>query len=424
MRDFIILWLGQIVSAIGSKLTSFAVAVWVWEETQSVTALTLIGVATQMPGVLMSLYAGLIVDRYSRKSLMILSDTVAAISTVILVILYGSGQLQLWHFYVSGAFSSCFGQLQNLAYASAIATIVPKQHYTRASSMGSFFHYGSVILAPALAGILYPLIGLGGIFGIDLFTFTVGIITLAAINVPPVPPHPNLPTKTLTQLTFGFRYLRKFPSLLALLGTTSLFWLFHDLGGAIFTPLILTRTDNNTQILGQIFAAAGVGGVLSATVISIYSGSKSKKIKGLLWGMIAVGICKTIFGFAVTPLIWIPAQFFSSLNFPLIKSTNTSIWMGTIPVEVQGRIFSVRFLMRQLVSLVAIAAAGPLTDYIFIPALSNQGVLNPLLGKIFGSEAGAGLAFFYVLCSLCMLLIGVGGYVLSQRHSVESSVTK
>lgn len=419
MRNFIILWLGQIVSAIGSKLTSFAVAVWVWEETQSVTALALIGLATQIPRILMSLYAGLIVDRYSRKTLMILGDTVAAISTVILVILYVSGNLQLWHFYVTGAFNSCFGQLQNLAYSSAIATLVPKQHYTRASSMGSFFHYGSVILAPALAGILYPLIGLGGIFGIDLFTFSIGIITLAGITIPPVPSQPTTQTETLTQrLTFGFRYLYASPSLAVLLCVTSSFWLFHDLGGAIFTPLILARTNNNTEVLGQIFAAAGIGGVLSATVISIWG--RVKQIKGMFWGMIAVGICKTIFGFTVNPLIWMPAQFCSSLNFPLISSTNASIWLGAIPVEIQGRIFSVRSLIRQLVSLIAIAAAGPLTDSIFIPAMSADGLLNPLLSQVLGSEAGAGIALLYILCSLAMLFIGVGVTVLPQLRKIES----
>lgn len=136
MRNFIILWLGQIVSTIGSQMTNFAVRVWVWELTGSATALSLIGLAILIPRVISSLYAGIIVDRYSRKVLMMLGDTVAAVSTVVLALLYFNDQLQIWHFYVTGAVNSCFGQLQNLAYSSSIATLVPKEQYTRATSMG------------------------------------------------------------------------------------------------------------------------------------------------------------------------------------------------------------------------------------------------------------------------------------------------
>jgi len=420
MRNFIIIWLGQIVSTIGSQMTTFAVRVWIWELTESATALSLIGLATLIPAIISSLYAGIIVDRYSRKNLMILGDTVAAISTIALTLLYLNDYLEIWHLYVTGAINSCFGQLQNLAYSSSIALLVPKKQYTRATSMGSFFHYGSAILAPALSGILYPLISLAGILTIDLMSFLVGIITLGVIQFPPVKPRKPAEEKQefiQTQLSFGFRYLRQSSSLIVLLITTSLFWLIHDLGGAIFAPLILARTDNNTQILGQIFSAAGIGGVLGGTVISIWGGPKNK-VKALLFGMMGAGIAKTIFGFATTPLVWLPAQFSSSLNFPLMTSSNASIWLEKIAPEIQGRIFSVRVLSRQIVSAIGLVLAGLLADYLFVPALQTDGILTPLLGNVFGTGDGAGLALLYVISSIGLFLVGAIGFLIPSLRQV------
>jgi MFS family permease len=421
MRNFIILWLGQIVSTIGSQMTNFAVRVWVWELTGSATALSLIGLAILIPRVISSLYAGIIVDRYSRKVLMMLGDSVAAVSTAVLALLYFHDQLQIWHLYVTGAVNSCFGQLQNLSYSSSIATLVPKEQYTRATSMGSFFHYGSAIIAPAIAGALYPLISLAGILSIDLMTFLVGIITLAFISIPRVKTTQKTDQKkeSITeQLSFGFRYLKQYPPLIALLATTSVFWLIHDMGGAIFAPLILARTDNNTQLLGQIFSAAGIGGVLGGTIISIWGGPK-KKIKALLCGMMGAGVAKTIFGLATTPLIWIPAQFSSSLNFPLISSTNASIWIEKIPSDIQGRIFSVRMLARQLVSAIALGSAGLLADHIFIPAMQANGRVASIFSPIFGTGEGAGLALFYVMTTIGLFLIGLISWRLPYLSQIK-----
>jgi len=420
MRNFIILWFGQLVSAIGSQMTNFAVRVWVWQLTESATALALVGLATLIPGVVSSLYAGIVVDRYSRKTLMMLGDGVAAIATIALTILYLNGVLEIWHLYVTGALNSCFGQLQNLAYSSAIATLVPKTQYTRATSMGSFFHYGSAIIAPALAGALYPMMGLGGIFSIDVATFLVGFLTLAVITIPKLETSSQPSNQSIKeQLSFSFRYLQQLPSLTALLLTTSAFWLIHDIGAAILSPLILARTDNNTQILGQIFSAAGIGGVIGGTMISIWGGPK-QRIPSLLMSMMGAGVAKTIFGLATTPFLWIPAQFSSSLNFPLIASTNGSLWLDKVAPEIQGRIFSLRKLSRKSVGAIALALAGPLTDYLFIPAMQSDGILAPLLGNFLGTGKEGGIALLYVMTSVGLLIVGLIGMLLPFLHQVES----
>jgi MFS family permease len=151
VRTFVILWFGQLVSTIGTYMSGFALELWTWETTGSATALALMGFFFQMPRIVINLAAGVIVDRVSRKQLMLLGDIIAALSSGLLLGLYLIDQLQIWQLYLTTAITSVFSQLQELAYAASVSSLVPPQHYTRTSSMGSALHYGSLILAPALA---------------------------------------------------------------------------------------------------------------------------------------------------------------------------------------------------------------------------------------------------------------------------------
>jgi len=422
MHTFIIIWLGQFVSTIGSQMTFFAITIWAWEKTGSATALALVSFFFFAPSILTSLLAGTIVDRVNRKVLMIISDTVTALATLAILLIYLSNTLQIWHLYIIAAVISPFNQIQQLSYQVSITTLVPKHHYTRASSMGSILSYGSSIIAPALAGSLYPMIGLVGIILIDLVTFVVAIATLAIVPIPQPKTKVSLNSESWRKkLAFGFHYIGTRPSLLALLTITSLFWLFHDVGDAVYNPMILARTDGNAVILGQVASAAGVGGVTGAVLVSFWGGLR-RRIHGILLGMIGAGASKILFGLGQMPLIWIPAQFCSSLNFPLLGSSNQAIWFAKVEPEVQGRVFAVSFFLRQVVSASGALFGGPLADYVLEPAMKPGGILAPLFGGIFGTESGAGIALLYVTCALCMMLIGLSGYAFGRLKDVEDIV--
>ncbi len=319
---------------------------------------------------------------------MILGDAVAAVSTIAILLLYLTDNLQIWHLYLTSAVNGSFGQIQQLAYSTSIAMIVPQQHYTRASSMGSMVHYGSAIFAPALAGSLYPVIGLLGILLIDLTTFTVAIATLVAVNIPQ-PSRPDTDQQVLETLTFGVRYIWNHRGLRALLVTTALFWFAHDLGGAIYDPMILARTDG-----------------------------PKRRIDGMLLGFIGAGLSKTVFGLGRTTFVWIPAQFCSSLNFPLLSSAETALWMANVAPEMQGRVFAANALILQIVSAIAIFIAGSLADRVFEPAMSPGGIAT-ILGGIFSSGSGAGMAVLYVITAINLLLVGCGGFAYRELQELE-----
>ena len=412
MQKFIQLWLGQTASMIGSAMSAFALTIWIWESTSQATALALLMFFTQLPRILLAPVAGILVDRWNRKFLMGIGDAVSALLTLTILLLYISQNLQIWHIYVAAAINGIFDQIQQLAYSAAIATMMPEKHYSRASSLSFLANYGASIIAPTLAGILYSVIGPGGIFTIDLATFTIAIATLVCVKIPqpaiasnPQPTRPHL----LQELSFGFRYIVQRPSLLALLVSVSLFWFAHDIGAALYSPMILARTGNNARILGTILSAAGAGGVLGASIISIWGGPK-RRIRGFLLGMAGAGLSKIVFAFGQSLSIWIPAQFCSSFNFPILGSCNEAIWLAKVAPELQGRVFATRAVIMQLASAIGLLIAGPLADRVFEPAMQPGGFLAAIFGGIIGTGAGAGMALLYAISALGLLLVAVGGY--------------
>ncbi|MEJ1934460.1 MFS transporter [Nostoc sp. NIES-2111] len=424
MRTFMTVWFGQAVSLIGSSLTDFAFTIWVWELTSEATPLALFSFFTKVPQILFAPISGVIVDRAPRKLLIILSDTVNAILSITLLLLYLTQHLQIWHLYLIAAIKGTFEQFQTLAFSASISVIVPKQHYSRASSMGFLASYGSNIVAPAIASVLYVVIGIAGILIVDLTTFAIAIFTVLIVHIPQPKVkeiEPQISTNIKQELSFGWHYIAARRGLLIMLVLTSLFWFAHDIGAALYSPMILARTGNNAQILGSLASAAGIGGVTGALVISSWGGFK-RSIKGVFLGMIGAGLSKIVFGLGTSPLVWIPAQFCSSLNFPLLGSSNDAIWLAQVRTEVQGRVFATRSVVELATSSFAFLIAGPLADRIFEPAMLSNGGLAPFLSNIFGIGKGAGIALLYFISSLGLLIVGISGYAVRNLRDVEMLV--
>ncbi|MEO0521115.1 MAG: MFS transporter [Cyanobacteria bacterium P01_A01_bin.116] len=408
MRTFTLVWFGQLLSTIGSYMSEFALVLWAWQLTNSATALALVVFFSGLPQIPISLFSGLLVDRFNRKRLMILGDAIAALATLCIGALYLTDSLQVWHIYLAAAINGGFGQIQRLAYQASVSLLVSSRQYIRANSMNSIVHYGAEIVAPAFAGYLYPHIQLSGILWIDLATFGIAITTLLCIHLPQSESTEATEEEghIFYQLTFGLRYVWTRRSLRKLIIIVALFSFAHDLSEAIYDPMILARTNGNAQILASTAVVAGIGGVTGAVVLSAWGGPKHR-IQGIFSGFIGVGLSKLVFGLGQSTRIWLPAQLCSSLSFPLLESSETAIWMESTEPELQGRVFAANELVMQLVSTLAALLAGPLADNLLEPMMASPVMLAHPLGYIFGTGAGAGSAVLYVLCAIAMLLIGI-----------------
>lgn len=409
------------VSTIGTAMTQFALTIWAWQLTQEATAIALLTFFYQLPQILIALFAGLMVDRCNRKYLMLLSDTSVALCTGGIGLLYATHHLQVWHLYGLAAAYGCFGQLQTLAYSASISLMVPKQHYTRASSMSSLVNYSSAIVAPALVGSLYGAIGLIGVILIDLITFTVGIATVLRVDIPQ-PSRSNmaeLSRQTVgNQLSWGLRYIFAKPSLLAMTVVFCLFLFAHHMGETLYQPLVLARTGGDVQVLGTVVVAAGVGGVVGALSLTILGGFQDK-IRGMVLGFIGAGMGEIILGLGRTPLVWIGAQFISAFHIPLTFGSSYAIWYAKVEPEVQGRVLAAAHTLGLMTGAAASLIAGLLADRVFEPMMRSDGPLSVALAPIVGTDIGAGIALLYVITAICMILVGLGGYAFPALRNAE-----
>ncbi|MEM8780284.1 MAG: MFS transporter [Cyanobacteria bacterium P01_G01_bin.49] len=429
MRKFTLIWLAHLISSIGTRMGDFAITLWVWELTGSATSLALTGFFYQLPRIITAIFAGIVVDRFSRKYLMILSEAAVVVSTLMLLVLHLTGQLEIWHLYLAASINGGFGKFGGLAYRASITLLVESKNYTRANSMDTATRYSCILIAPALAGILYPIIGLGGIFSIKLATFAIPITTLALLKIPqPVLEQGKMEEKKesllnrltsfWSEVTFGIRYLWQSPGLRSLLIVTTIFQLARRVSNTVYDPMILARTDSSSQALAAVSTLAGIGGITGAILVSVWGGFRSN-VRGMLVGFSLIGLAKVVFGLGQSLSVWLTAQFCSSINFPLIESSETALWMAGTPAKFQGRVFAAHFLVYDLISMPVALLAGVLSDRVFEPAMKSSSLLQYLFAPIFGTGAGAGIALLYVFSASVMLLAGIFGFRMSQLYSIE-----
>jgi MFS transporter, DHA3 family, macrolide efflux protein len=419
MPTFYTLWAGQLVSTIGSFMTVFGLTIWVWDQTQSTTSLALVSVFAQIPRLLVTTFAGAWVDRFSRKKLMLLAEVMALFCTAGVALLFWAQQLQVWHLYVAVLIYGGFGQLQTLAYSASIALIVPSAQFTRAESLSAAVNYGSAIIAPSLAGVIYPRLGMNGIFGVDLVTFFASILSLAIVTIP----RPQKLSETAENfwswenLTFGFRYIFRTPELLAMMVAFTLFALPNDINKALYSPLILARSNGNAEVLGYVTTAAGIGGVLGALALAAWGGFR-RRVNGMLVGFIGQGVFKLILGLALTPTVWIGSHFLASLHIPMFYSSSNAIWYAKVPPEFQGRVLAADQLVGVTVSTIAPLIAMTLADQVFEP-MARSGQLPQFLPAVVG-QPGDGIALLYVITAAATILVGLGGYLVPRLRLVDS----
>ncbi len=184
MRDFVIVWAGQLVSMLGTGMTNFALSFWIFEQTGEATALTLAIFFFVAPSILLSPIAGALVDRFDRKTIIILSDLAAGIVTIGWLVIVLTGDLELWQIYLGNFIAGAFNSLQFPAFSAAVSLMIPKEQFGRAAGMMDFAGAASQILAPAFAGALFGVLGLAGIMAIDVVTFVFAILTLLIIRIP------------------------------------------------------------------------------------------------------------------------------------------------------------------------------------------------------------------------------------------------
>jgi MFS family permease len=422
MSGFTIVWIGQLISLLGTSMTNFALTIWAFEQSGRATDLALIGFFFLAPLLFFSPIAGAIVDRSNRKLMMMLSDLASGIVTILLLLLYQSDLLQIWHLYIGAAVMGTFQTFQWPAYSATISTMLPKTQFARANAMIGLAESGSGILAPVLAGAILALAGMGAIFAIDVFSFVFAISALLLVNIPqPEKTKTGMESKgsLLSESVFGFRYIWRRPSLL---GLQLLFFsanFFNNLGFTLLAPMVLSRTNSNELIFGSVQSTAAVGGVVGGLVMTAWGGPK-RLVYGVLVGWGLVGTFQALFGLGQATPVWMIAGFIMAFMTPIINGSNQAIWQAKVEPDVQGRVFSIRRLIAWVSSPLAMLIAGPLADNVLEPAMQSDGALAQTFGGLVGNTAGSGMSLVMFFTGLAIVLVAVIAYFVPVvRHAEE-----
>lgn len=424
MFGFTIVWLGQIISVLASSMSQFALTIWVFQATGSATALGLMQVFFITPFLLISPIAGVMVDRHNRKLMMMISDLTAGLATLAVLILQALGMLQFWHLYFASVIYGLGNAFQWPAYSAAISTMVSKEQYGRANGMMSLVEAGPGVLAPLLAGALLPIIGLTGILFFDVATFLSAIGTLFIVHIPQ-PPRTEEGAKgegnIWKEAAYGFRYIFARPSLL---GLQLIFFSGNLFAGIAFTlvaPMILSRTGNNSLLLGYATTAGAVGGVVGGVIMSAWGGFK-KRVHGVLAGWLFSGFAMSFIGLNGGLYLWIIAMATSAVVGPLVNASNQAIWQAKVAPDVQGRVFSARRLIAWFTNPISPIIAGTLADFVVEPAMRAQSGLSSTFGWLTGSGPGAGMGLIIFFSGLLAGLAGLAGYFIPAIRNAESAL--
>jgi len=411
MRSFFVVWAGQLVSITGTTMSAFGLQLFVYSETGSVTRLTFVALAATIPAVVLAPVAGSVADRLNRRLVMLASDTLGGIATMGLFWLHVTGNLQIWHIYVAALAGSVANTFQEPAWQASIPVLVPKAQLARANGLVQLNQGVSIVLAPAMAGALLATFGLGGVLIADTVSFLAGVGTLAAVRFPPFRARDTGARSVRDDASFAWRYLRERPGLFGLLWIYSGVNFMLSMTNVLIIPLILSFSTEATA--GTILSLAGFGAVVGSVAVGAL-GVPKRLLPTIMGGIFLTGIILVLGGSRASLAIIGTATVLLLLLNPIVNSASQVIWQTKVEEGVQGRVFSLRRMIGQAVSPMAILLAGPLADHAFEPLLAPDGGLAGSVGALIGVGPGRGIGLLYVVAGLGTMVLAVVGW--SRRH--------
>lgn len=421
LRTFYTILITQAFSMMGSRISGLAIGFWLFAQTGEATPLVMVSFFALLPNIIATSLAGVLADRWSRRKVMILADFGQALCTLLLLISVSSGAFVLWHLYVLVGVQALFSALQGPAFIASVTLLVPESHRDRANAVQQMTGPLSGIIAPAIAGVLYSLVGLVGAILIDLATFAVAVAVMFMVHIPQ--PQETEAGRAASgsirrEVLAGFHYLWANKPLLLLVMHFS--WVNFLIGGtmALTSPYILLRTGSEAT-LGVILSVMNVGGLIGGIVISIWGGTRPR-IHTVMPGIIVSGVFLALYGMMRDPVGLGAVLFALFFPLPMVNALVMSILQSKIAPDLQGRVFAVLDQITLLMMPLAFLLVGPLADTVFEPAVLTESWSS--VAPIVGSAPGAGIGLIYVIAGLLMASTSALVYMLPLVRRLESII--
>ena len=346
LRNFYVLWSTQSISQLGSSITAFALTLWLYEKTGSSLSTALLTICSYAPYVLMSIFAGALTDRFDKKRTMLVCDTVAAISTLVVFLLYRTGNLVIWHLYAVNVLSGLMNTVQQPASEVTMTLIVLRNQYQKVSGLKSLSRSVISILNPLISTSLYAFAGLDLVIAVDLISFMIAFAALAAfIKVPDTPGKEE--ESTLNLAREGLKFLKETP--------------------LVFT-LILFMWSN---VLGIVTSVSGAAMIIGSLIVSVLPKPKDRVRVVYLTMLISLSTENFLLAFAREPFIWCIGQIIGWILVPIMSANLDVILRNSIPVDLQGRVYACRNTFQFFTIPIGLFVGGFMVDKVCEPFMGS-----------------------------------------------------
>lgn len=395
LKNFIILWLTQSFSTLGSAITNFALIIWSYEARGSALSTAMLSVCSYAPYVIMSIFAGALSDRWNKKVTMLVCDTAAAFCTLIVLFLHKSGSLEIWHLYCLNAINGLMNTVQQPALDVARSVIVDKKYYQFTSGLRSISKSAVDIITPAAAAAVLAFAGLEIVIFFDLATFVIAFISLLCfVKIPEIKGECESDESVLKSAHKGIIYLKNNKGILHLILFLAAINFTASIYNAALPAMVISKSGETA--LGVISTLTGVTMLAGGVMAAVMPKPKSRVRVICISLFISMSTENFILALGGSLPVWCIGVFLGWVCIPIMNTNLDVIMRNNIPISIQGRVYSVRNSLQFFTIPLGYTAGGILVDKIFEPFMSLQSE-NSLLCAIFGAGKGSGAALLFFI---------------------------
>jgi MFS transporter, DHA3 family, macrolide efflux protein len=419
---FLIIWVGQFISQLGSGLTTFALGVWVYLQTGSVGQFAIVYLAGTVPATLIFPLAGALVDRWNRRSVMIGCNLALAINTLALIGLFSSHRLEIWHTYVAVAFASLVNAFNGPAYSTIIPLLVEKKHFGRANGMMQGAQGMAQLIAPVVAGILVVTIKVQGVLVIDCATFVFAFITLVIVRIPLISDSAQKAAtgrSLLQETAYGWSYIVSRAGLFGLMMFLAFSNFLTGIIEVLAQPLVLSFAS--PAALGRALSIGGSGLLVGSVVMSIW-GAPKRRVLGILGLHLLMSLGLVCIGWRPSLVLVTSAAFVIFFCLAIINGSIRTLMNSKVEVGAQARVIAMSLMMTSISQPLGYLLAGPLADKVFGPLLAFNGPLAGSVGRILGTGPGRGIALMFVIAGMLAVAVTIAGYLYRPLRMLETDL--
>lgn len=412
MRAFLILWVTQAFSGLGSAVTSYALVVWSYTQAGSALVTAGLMISSYAPYVLCSIFAGALSDRWDKRRTMLVCDAMAALTTIATLVLLKTETLQVWHLYLLNALNGLMNTVQQPASEVATTALLPKKHYQRVGGLRYLSSSLNGILNPVIATAMMTLLGMDAVILFDLFTFAVAfVVLLVFIRIPEGEKRTTEKETLLASVREGLSFLRQKRGILMLVFFLAAINLVASMFNATLPAMVIPRKGE--AALGLINSLTGVTTLIGSVIASLLPAPKSR-VKVVCWTLLfSMSTENFLLAFGQTAPVWCIGAFLGWICIPLMNANLDAIMRTSIPQDIQGRVFACRNSLQFFTIPLGYFLGGLLVDAVFEPLMASQHV-GSVLTAAFGTGKGSGAQMCFALQAVLGVLVCL--YFMRNKH--------